>query len=91
MVDLASKIKAKILKKAHTYASLNAHAILNTHSTKTNNYSSYPMMDKVISRFANVFEMDYALLNILGGLSKFKPFHPKRQCIFIYHPNAYFR
>lgn len=48
------------------------------------------MLDKAISRFVNVFEVDDALLHTLGAWYKFKSYHPKRQGKVAYHPDTYF-
>lgn len=48
------------------------------------------MLDKIGSRFIDMFKIDDALLNMLGARSAFKSFHPKRQGKVAYYPNSYF-
>lgn len=78
MVELASKIKGKYLNKAIAYANIYAHANPSTLIEKIDHDSSYPMLDRIVSRSIDVFKMNDALLNTLGARSEFKLFHQKR-------------
>jgi len=61
MVELASKIKGKSLNKDNTNINLSICIEEIDHD------SSYPMLDMIVSRSIYVFEMDDALIHMLGA------------------------
>lgn len=72
MVELASKNNGKSQMKANAHASSNAYAHVrsctnpSTYANKIDCDSSYLILNRTNSKFVDVFEMDYALMNTLG-------------------------
>lgn len=102
MVELELEIKGKSSRKISTHASSNSYANIHTYANpsafanpstyanKIDHDSFYPILDMIVSRFVDVFEIDDELLNTLGELSNFESFHTKRKGKVYYHPHTYF-
>lgn len=56
----------------HTYIGVSANTAIRFHIEQIDKDSSYPLLDKIVPRIANIFEIDYTLLHTLGAQLEFK-------------------